>query len=103
MQLRAASMALIQWKLLAALQLLALASLSSAQIGSEMNFENLAGSGLGSGFDSTDSPFTKPTDQEDGDTEDDAFPFDHDSVDICLSPPHGMLKLCMLLHRTTKF
>jgi len=84
MQLRAASMALIQWTLLSVFLLLGLATRSSAQT------TMFDGSGMGSGLDSTDSPFTSPPDQEGGDGEDDAFPFDHEKVDICVASPIGM-------------
>ena len=81
MQLKAASMARIQRTLLSACLLLFLGSQSSAQ---------MFGSGMGSGMDSTDSPFTSPPDLEGGDGEDDAFPFDHETVDICEFSPIGM-------------
>ena len=83
MQLKAASMALVQWRLLAILHLLFLAS--AQMIGSGIDFNE-----AGSGMISTEA---KPPDLEDGDSEDDSFPFDHESIDICVSAPIGMARL----------
>ncbi len=83
MQPRAASMALIQWRLLFVVQLLCFSSLSFGQMLSDLM-------GSGSGMDATDLPFVKPPDQEDGDVDDDVFPFDHETVNICNQPPLGM-------------